>query len=215
MERFMTFPRLLLKATITAGLAIIGFASFAATNEVSVQSRLQQIQRSSGFKPNYKSGVGGECFGFANNVYNKLFGLQMNYNHLNDGKWSSQYRGNTGFYPEPSHSRIIGSIRNRKEAESSNYAQLIKAEFRKAYPNNAKSGSFVQMAINNSSKLNSKGEPRPHSAIIYQVNNNGVKLYDANSDNNLTVKLRTLTWRDFARQYVGFTIYEPKNYKLK
>lgn len=79
---------------------------------------------------------------------------------------------------------------------------------------NKKPGSFIQMGRRYS--LNStKNAAKPHSAILYSVQDNGCWWYEANADDANSIKVQFYTWAQIADRNRGITIYEPNEYKLK
>ena len=138
-----------------------------------------------------------QCRGFANKVYNKLFGLSGVSGYTGDNYGATNYPG----------SHIVGQLKNF----GANDANAMKNLFLEVKP-----GSIVQMGRRG--KLNStKTAAAPHTAIFFYVpsNESGCYFYEANTDGKNTIKVNFYTWAQLAQKNQGFTIYEPNNYQMR
>lgn len=168
---------------------------FSITTNQTPSVRLNRLMQTNGYKVGQRSSIPGQCYGFADNVYKRLFG----------GRGMSGYTSHNFGVANYPGSKIVGAIWNQAE---SNNARVVGGEF----VGKAKPGCFVQMGRRYS--LNSsKTAAAPHSAIVYSVSNTGVTLYEANTDNRNTIMKNTYSWATFANRNKGFTIYCPVNYK--
>ena len=144
------------------------------------------------WKINTKWTGGGECRGFAQQLYSKLFGVD----HIT----GYGYRNYTAANFPGSHEvgRLFDFDRYDLEGVKNLFA-------------NAKPGAFVQMGRRNST--NKAGTaPGPHSAIVHHVDSDGVWFYEANAGGTGMITHKKYTWDDLARSNRGFTIYLPNNY---
>ena len=139
----------------------------------------------------------GQCRGFANKVYNRLFGLQGISGYSNSNYGARDFPG----------SHVVGQLFNFAEGD----ANAVKNLFW-----NVKPGAIIQMGRRH--RLNSKGNaPAPHTAIFYGATSSGsgCYFYEANTDGNNTIMFNFYSWGDLANRNKGFTVYEPDNYPSK
>lgn len=174
-----------------------------SSNNTEVINRMKYFSENvNGFITNTKYTGGEECYGFASKVYSSLFGVSSPNGYSNNNYYLTSFNG----------SRVAGQLYDF----ASNDIEAVQKLFE-----NAKPGSFVQMGRRH--KLNRSGTaPRPHSAILYSVQNDGVYFYEANADGKGTIKLEFYNWqnsndknKDLTDRNKGFTIYEPIQYVLK
>ena len=172
-----------------------------SSSNLSMENQVQQkltnlYKNTNGYKINTKYNGSGQCRGFANKVYQTVFG-SVGYisGYTNDNYGATSYSG----------SYQLGRLANFNSSD----INAVKNLFMKAKP-----GAFVQMGRRHS--LNStKSAPAPHSAIIHGIYSGGVDFYEANTDNKNTIKVTWYTWSQLADRNKGFTIYMPNRYALK
>ena len=142
-------------------------------------------------------GGSGQCRGFANKVYNRLFGLQGISGYTNSNYGASNFPG----------SHAVGQLFNFGAGD----ADAVKNLFW-----NVKPGAIIQMGRRH--RLNSKkNAPAPHTAIFAgaTANGSGCYFYEANTDGKNTIMFNFYSWADLADRNKGFTVYEPDNYPGK
>ncbi len=158
---------------------------------------LNLSKRADGFIEGTKYNGGGECRGFANKVYNRLFGLPglSSYTYNNYGAES---------YPG---SHVVGQLYDFGAGDSNAVRNLFWE---------VKPGAIIQMGRRY--KLNSKkNAPKPHTAIFFYAasDGSGCAFYEANADGKKTIQVNFYSWADLADRNKGFTVYEPDNYPSK
>ena len=139
----------------------------------------------------------GQCRGFANRVYNRLFGLQGISGYTNSNYGAANFPG----------SHVVGELFNFGAGDSGAVQNLFW---------NVKPGAIVQMGRRH--RLNSKkNAPAPHTAIFAGATSNGsgCYFYEANTDGRNTIMMNFYSWADLADRNKGFTVYEPNNYPTK
>ena len=150
-----------------------------------------------GFQKGTKYSGSGQCRGFANKVYSRLFGLQGISGYTGNNYGAANYPG----------SHIVGQLHNFGAGD----ANAVKNLFW-----NVKPGAIIQMGRRH--RLNStKSAPAPHTAIFAGAteNGSGCYFYEANTDGQNTIKFSFYSWNDLADKNKGFTVYEPNNYPSK
>ena len=148
----------------------------------------------SNFQEGTKYTGGGECRGFANRVYNRLFGLSGLSDYTNNNYGARSFPG----------SHIVGQLHNFSASD----ANAVKNLFW-----NVKPGAIIQMGRRH--RLNStKNAPKPHTAIFFYAlsDGSGCNFYEANADGRNTIQVNFYSWADLADRNKGFTVYEPDNY---
>ncbi|MBR5913788.1 MAG: hypothetical protein IKZ58_05460 [Selenomonadaceae bacterium] len=139
----------------------------------------------------------GQCRGFANKVYNRLFGLQGLYEYTNKNYGARDFPG----------SHVVGQLFDFGSGD----ANAVKNLFW-----NVKPGAIIQMGRRH--RLNSSGNaPAPHTAIYAGApsDGRGCYFYEANTDGKNTIMFNFYTWAQLADRNKGFTVYEPNNYPSK
>ncbi|MBO6177945.1 MAG: SH3 domain-containing protein [Selenomonadaceae bacterium] len=162
-----------------------------------IQNHLERLaNNTAGYRMGTKYTGSGECRGFANKVYLATFqGVSYISGYANYNYSASSFSG----------SYEAGRLFNF----SSNDTAAVKRLFQ-----SVKVGAFVQMGRRG--RLNStKTAASPHSAIVYNIMEDGVQFFEANTDGKNTIKVGTYSWHDLANKNQGFTIYMPNNYSLK
>lgn len=189
-----------LTLAITRG-ATTGMAAavdFIKKKTVAVTERMKYLSENvDGFINDTKYNGNFNCKGFADKLYTTLFNVKALKDYSDDNYSLKSYIG----------SQIHSFLYNFGEGE--NDLVLVKEAFLKAKP-----GSFVQMGRRHS-KNSHHNAPKPHSAIVYEVNDKGCYLYEANADEANTIEINFYTWQKFTHWNKGFTIYVPTNYSLK
>ena len=136
----------------------------------------------------------GECRGFANRVYNRLFGLSGISGYTGSNYGASSFPG----------SHIVGQLHNFSASDVNAVKNLFW---------NVKPGAIIQMGRRH--RLNStKNAPKPHTAIFFYAlsDGSGCNFYEANADGRNTIQVNFYSWADLADRNKGFTVYEPDNY---
>ena len=154
-------------------------------------------KKTNGFIEGTKYTGSGECRGFANRVYNQLFGLSGLYDYTNNNYGAQSFPG----------SHIVGQLHNF----SSNDINAVKNLFW-----NVKPGAIIQMGRRH--RLNSKGNAQaPHTAIFFYAkgDGSGCVFYEANTKGDNIIRVNPYTWAELADKNIGFTVYEPDNYPRK
>lgn len=154
--------------------------------QASVAEKLKSL---AGKNSDYKVGkvyLGlGECKGFANMIFNELFAVSVG------STTSSKFAVNS----DPKYVFCVGTIKN------------ITANDVRTLFDEAKIGDFVQMKR--------RGRTTPHSAIIYELDNGGVKFYEANMDGMNGIQTEYYSWEKLAAANDSMSVYEAVDYRLK
>ena len=176
--------------------ATTGLNAALSVNQKAVVERMQYLSKNvNGYKDNTKYTGGGQCYGFASNVYKSLFNIGAPNGYSSNNYYLTSYSG----------SFIAGKLYDF----AANDVVAVKNLFKSKKP-----GSFIQMGRRHS--LNrARDAAKPHSAILYNVQDNGCWLYEANADDRNTIKVQFYDWAKLADWNRGITIYEPNQYKLK
>lgn len=127
------------------------------------------------------------CRGFANDVYTRLFSGVTRLAGYKENHQASTFNG----------SYIVGEVRGLQEHDTSKVEKFF---------SNVKPGYYLQIA---------KRSGIPHSAIVVYRTQDGLWIYDANSDNKNTIKYHFKNWASIAKTDKAITIYAPNNYTLK
>lgn len=129
--------------------------------------------------------MGSQCKGFANWVFLQIFGVYI------------------GPYPEAANYKItnpnaetVGIIEPGNLNENS-ARELLK----KGAP-----GDYIQVQ-----RSTARGRG-PHSMILVNVNNDGVEVFDCNSDGKNTIKNYTISWHDFDVANRAMSLYHAYDY---
>ena len=128
---------------------------------------------------------GWQCKGFANYVFNEIFGK---------GNIGS-YDGNKYYIPNPQGAYEIGRIWNFSQNATGVVSELLK----KGMP-----GDFIQ--------VRRRGKDDGHSMIVVSVNNDGIKVFDCNSDGKCGVRSYDISWSSFTSKNIGLSLYHATNY---
>lgn len=164
--------------------------------EYEIYKRMEWLSTSvSGYIKGTKYSGDGECRGFANKVYQHTF---KNVNYI------SGYSSNNYAASSYSGSYVAGKLYDF----SANDVSAVKNLFL-----NIKPGAFIQMGRRYTMNK-SKTAPGPHSAILYSVQSDGVKFFEANAGGTGRIEVNTYTWSQLADRNKGFTIYLPNSYTL-
>ena len=201
------------KSKIFVALAFIFTLIFAATTKHSYAENMHMPEGASimnmmdvlklanqggnSFQKGTKYTGSGQCRGFANKVYNRLFGLQGISGYTNSNYGAANYP----------NSHVVGQLFNFSEGD----ANAVKNLFW-----NVKPGAIIQMGRRH--RLNNKkNAPAPHTAIFAGATSNGsgCYFYEANTDGKNTIMFNFYTWAQLADKNKGFTVYEPNNYPSK
>ncbi|MDR3314000.1 MAG: hypothetical protein LBS96_06040 [Oscillospiraceae bacterium] len=160
---------------------------------VAVASRLNTIANTSGYRNGTKYVGSAQCKGFANTVFNKLFGgtLPSTENSLSSS-------GKAYAYKVESNSNVsqVGQLNGKYTG-----AQL------KSLMSNARPGDVLQV-----SKAKNSGA---HTYVIIKCDSAGIYVYDANYDGNNTIRYNVKVAYDYIAsiRLGGATLYTAKNYK--
>lgn len=158
---------------------------------------LNLSKRADGFIEGTHYNGSGQCRGFANSVYERLFGLSGLYEYTGNNYAAASYPG----------SHVVGQLHDFAEWD----ADAVKNLFW-----NVKPGAIIQMGRRHS--RNSSGNaPRPHTAIFFYAaaDGSGCAFYEANADGRNTIQVNFYSWTQLADRNSGFTVYEPDNYPSK
>lgn len=159
-----------------------------------IYNRLATLSKSSGYMVGTKYSGAGQCRGFANKVYQSIFG---------GVSYISGYSSNNYAAASYNGSHVAGRLYNFSASDTDAVKNLFMC---------AKVGAFVQMGRRYT--LNSsRTAPGPHSAIIYSIQSDGVEFYEANTDGKNTIKINKYTWSALADKNKGFTLYLPNSYR--
>lgn len=162
-----------------------------------VMDILNLSKKTPGFVEGTKYTGSGQCRGFADRVYNKLFGVMGLAGYTNNNYGASSYNG----------SHIVGQLHNFTAYDTGAVKDLFW---------NVKPGAIIQMGRRH--RMNSSGNaPAPHTAIFFYAkkDGSGCVFYEANTDGKNTIKVNSYSWAELAEKNKGFTVYEPNNYPSK
>lgn len=166
---------------------------FSATFSVGAISKNDVVNKLNGYISQYAGTtvtssqlyMGSQCKGFANWVFLQIFGVYI------------------GSYPESANYKItnpkaetVGIIEPGNLNENS-ARELLK----KGAP-----GDYIQVQR---STARGKG---PHSMILVNVNNDGIEVFDCNSDNKNTIRNYTISWHDFDVANRAMSLYHAYDY---
>ncbi|MBQ0107729.1 MAG: hypothetical protein KBS34_01120, partial [Phascolarctobacterium sp.] len=166
----------------------------------------------------------GQCRGFAATVFDEIFENDTGA-YIGRGWWGYYSNDNMGFGLSESqlNSHKIKTVGRVSETGlpalgGNRYPYQVNKSYTTGFYNNlralfqkAKVGDFVQMARRHTGN-SSHYCGLPHSAIIESISSNGVRFFEANVTKD-RVYSKDYTWNDLANKNIGFTIYEPINYK--
>ena len=182
---------------IIAVFIILGSINVSAANTNSVEAKINSLMNTyvgtywtKDGKPssNYQDSkyyYGWQCKGFANYVFNEIFGK---------GNIGS-YDGNKYYIPNPQGAYEIGRIWNFSQNATGVVSELLK----KGMP-----GDFIQ--------VRRRGKDYGHSMIVVSVNNDGIKVFDCNSDGKCGVRSYDISWSSFTSKNIGLSLYHATNY---
>ena len=182
---------------IIAVFIILGSINVSAANTSSVEAKINSLMNTyvgtywtKDGKPssNYQDSkyyYGWQCKGFANYVFNEIFGK---------GNIGS-YDGNKYYIPNPQGAYEIGRIWNFSQDATGVVSELLK----KGMP-----GDFIQ--------VRRRGKDDGHSMIVVSVNNDGIKVFDCNSDGKCGVRSYDISWSSFTSKNIGLSLYHATNY---
>lgn len=197
--------KFLLCFVLTAAVALGGIFSRAeavsmhmpeGASILNAMDILNLSKRADGFIEGTRYDGGGQCRGFANRVYERLFGLSI-----------SGYSGNNYAAASYPGSHIVGQLHDFADWDTGAVKNLFW---------DVKPGAIIQMGRRHS--RNSSGNaPKPHTAIFFYAaaDGSGCAFYEANADGRGTIQVNFYSWTDLANRNSGFTVYEPDNYPSK
>lgn len=166
---------------------------FSATFSVGAISKNDVVNKLNGYISQYAGRtvtssqlyMGSQCKGFANWVFLQIFGVYI------------------GPYPEAANYKItnpnaetVGIIEPGNLNENS-ARELLK----KGAP-----GDYIQVQ-----RSTARGRG-PHSMILVNVNNDGIEVFDCNSDGKNTIKNYTISWHDFDVANRAMSLYHAHDY---
>ena len=139
------------------------------------------------------------CFGFVSEVWRALFGTEM----------AQSYKGSQVYVLSSDSDmtlvgRVVGCLDNNGNAKADVKALLSKA----------RCGDVIQASI----KTAASSDSGQHTMMVYSVEDDGVKIYDANNGGraggkNNTVKLTKYTWEELATERpAGMSLYTSTVY---
>lgn len=131
-----------------------------------------------------------QCKGYAKDIHEKLFGYQIGSTQSRDQ--GLNYRLN--YYT--SKTRPVGSLTNLPSQTDS----AVRNIFAQARP-----GDFIQVR---------RWHGGSHSMIVLSVDANGVRVCEANLDNNNGISVNTYSWNSFRSSNNAFTLYTAIDYRL-
>lgn len=129
--------------------------------------------------------MGSQCKGFANWVFLKIFGV-----YIGPYQQSANYK-----IPNPK-AQTIGII----EPGNLN-VNTAKALLMKGVP-----GDYIQVQ-----RSTARGRG-PHSMILMGVNDNGIEVFDCNSDGRNTIKKQSISWASFDTANRAMSLYRANGY---
>lgn len=126
--------------------------------------------------------------GFANFVFNELFGV-----------WDIGEISDEGYYiPSPDGAQEIGRLQTVSVDNTDELAKL----FAQGRP-----GDFIQtIRRDNGAK---------HSMILVSVDENGIEVFDCNSDGQCYINELELAWKEITDRCTALSIYRAANYEVK
>ena len=128
-----------------------------------------------------------QCKGFANLIFYKLFGVT----HIGPYVEPDKY-----YIASPSGATEVGRL------DFSNMSQNgAKSLLQKGYP-----GDFIQ--------VRRRGKTYGHSMILVASDENGITVFDCNSDGKNGVKKYYVTYSDFYSKNSAMSLYHAKNYDI-
>ncbi len=129
--------------------------------------------------------MGSQCKGFANWIFLKIFGVYI------------------GPYPESANYKITNpNAQTVGILEPGNLnAATAKALLQKGLP-----GDYIQVQ-----RSTARGRG-PHSMILVGVNDNGIEVFDCNSDGRNTIKKYGISWSAFDTANRAMSLYHAHNY---
>jgi len=166
---------------------------FSATFSVGAISKNDVVNKLNGYISQYAGTtvtssqlyMGSQCKGFANWVFLQIFGVYI------------------GPYPESANYKItnpkaetVGIIEPGNLNENS-ARELLK----KGAP-----GDYIQVQ-----RSTARGRG-PHSMILVNVNNDGIEVFDCNSDGKNTIKNYTISWHNFDVANCAMSLYHAYDY---
>lgn len=166
---------------------------FSATFSVGAISKNDVVNKLNGYISQYAGTtvtssqlyMGSQCKGFANWVFLQIFGVYI------------------GPYPESANYKItnpkaetVGIIEPGNLNENS-ARELLK----KGAP-----GDYIQVQ-----RSTARGRG-PHSMILANVNNDGIEVFDCNSDGKNTIKNYTISWHNFDVANCAMSLYHAYDY---
>lgn len=166
---------------------------FSATFSVGAISKNDVVNKLNGYISQYAGTtvtssqlyMGSQCKGFANWVFLQIFGVYI------------------GPYPESANYKItnpkaetVGIIEPGNLNENS-ARELLK----KGAP-----GDYIQVQ-----RSTARGQG-PHSMILVNVNNDGIEVFDCNSDGKNTIKNYTISWHNFDVANCAMSLYHAYDY---
>ena len=132
--------------------------------------------------------MGSQCKGFANWVFNNLFGVYI-----------GPYPGEANYKITNANAQLVGILEPGELTEESSKELLQKA----------KPGDYIQVQR---SIAKSNGKCGPHSMIVVEVKNDGVQVFDCNTDLRNTIKTYLYTWSKFDYDNRAMSLYHANNY---
>ncbi|MDE6435767.1 MAG: GBS Bsp-like repeat-containing protein [Lachnospiraceae bacterium] len=132
---------------------------------------------------------GSQCKGFANWVFKKIFGVYI-----------GAYPENANYKITNAGAQLVGMINPGNLTESTSRTLLQKA----------KPGDYIQVQR---SIAKSGGKCGPHSMIVVDVKENGVQVFDCNSDGRNTIKSYLYTWSKFDYDNRAMSLYHAYDYQ--
>ncbi len=160
-------------------------AALQKLNEMMNGSYNGQFKLNTRYRGQYASQ---ECKGFARDVFLKLFGASVGStcNKPNNYKLNSS-----------SQTKLVASMTSLSSKSNSSVCNTFEQ---------AKAGCFIQLR---------RSHGGSHSAIYLSSSDSGITLYECNVDGRNGIIKRTYDWKTFRNDNQAFSIYSPKNYKLK
>ncbi|MDE6835146.1 MAG: InlB B-repeat-containing protein [Ruminococcus sp.] len=128
-----------------------------------------------------------QCKGFANLIFYELFGVV----HIGPYEESGKY-----YIASPSGATETGRLDFSQMSESKAKDLLLKG----------KPGDFIQVRRRNKSY--------GHSMILVSCDNNGITVFDCNSDGKCGVKKYNVSYSTFYSQNSAMSLYHAKNYEI-
>lgn len=182
----------IISVMLSINIVVLVFV-FSATFSVGAISKNDVVNKLNGYISQYAGRtvtssqlyMGSQCKGFANWVFLQIFGVYI------------------GPYPEAANYKItnpnaetVGIIEPGNLNENS-ARELLK----KGAP-----GDYIQVQ-----RSTARGRG-PHSMILVNVNNDGIEVFDCNSDGKNTIKNYTISWHDFDVANRAMSLYHAYDY---